>query len=719
MAKRFTAEEILALSANPNVKNVRSNRLTLTFEFRTELYNAWALNPGVRVLREMFENNGFDAKMIPNEYLHGISEVFRRCGAPSSGKNRVKRNALKIDQENTNYLLDTGKFVRKYRGIQLEPSFREKLRQAYPDQSIEDGLRSAGIDPERVGYDRIRRIKRSFEKEVSSVHFGRKAENDDGSGDIRKSDREQSNVLTDSMPVEIIPDAVNPANSAVEKEAFFGHNNDSADSAENKETSQPFSTGSAGSSSERERGCSGGLADYTGNPYVELSGGIPRMSEAFYNEASDLLFLSMEEIFSIYGIHAEDLTEQYLSQVHRDLLSWKKTEVQVSVISPEMCRIQKARMEAVEGLIRKNFEETRAMLPGLSLSKKKELCQEIDACPTAPEYGFRKKYIISQCGFSKAQFYKILRSDAYGLQEELKEKQDEKDVELIRKVLAYNGFRKGARQVYMQLPRLTGAHFALSKVRRLMQKYHLQSDIRKAKNQKKAARERRDQFEKPNLLRRRFRMHRPLEVRLTDVTYLDYGYNPETKKPFRAYGSSALDPVTGKSLVLNLSRNNDLPLAMETLVKLSEYPVLENALLHSDRGVLYLTDEFQKKVLDLKMDQSMSRLGNCWDNAPQESYFALFKTESGYENCTSFDELEDIANRYRKYFNEERPKWDRMQMTPNEYEEYLNGLSDEEFAEYLAKEEKIYQEKRKEAREKAIEKAKRESGQLSPEKNSS
>ena len=55
---------------------------------------------------------------------------------------------------------------------------------------------------------------------------------------------------------------------------------------------------------------------------------------------------------------------------------------------------------------------------------------------------------------------------------------------------------------------------------------------------------------------------------------------------FRAYGSSALDPVTGKSLVLNLSRNNDLPLAMETLVKLSEYPVLENALLHSDRGVL-------------------------------------------------------------------------------------------------------------------------------------
>jgi hypothetical protein len=58
-------------------------------------------------------------------------------------------------------------------------------------------------------------------------------------------------------------------------------------------------------------------------------------------------------------------------------------------------------------------------------------------------------------------------------------------------------------------------------------------------------------------------------------------------------------------------------------------------------------------------------------------------------------------------------------MTPNEYEEYLNGLSDEEFAEYLAKEEKIYQEKRKEAREKAIEKAKRESGQLSPEKNSS
>ena len=182
-----------------------------------------------------------------------------------------------------------------------------------------------------------------------------------------------------------------------------------------------------------------------------------------------------------------------------------------------------------------------------------------------------------------------------------------------------------------------------------------------------------------------------------------------------SFQSSAVSQVFSFTKVLDES----IFQALQTLVKLSEYPVLENALLHSDRGVLYLTDEFQKKVLDLKMDQSMSRLGNCWDNAPQESYFALFKTESGYENCTSFDELEDIANRYRKYFNEERPKWDRMQMTPNEYEEYLNGLSDEEFAEYLAKEEKTYQEKRKEAREKAIEKAKRESGQLSPEKNSS
>ena len=712
MRKTFTEEEIKVLSANPNVKEVQPYRLTLQLEFRKELYDAWVKDPRRQTLIDLLEDNGFDMEMISNSFLSGIEQSFA-YGPPSKGRVQIRTSNSPMSEEDNEYLLETGKFVKVTRGIGFEPSFREELRQKYPEQSIEEGLRLAGIDPKRVGYRRISDLMRSFEREKASDEAPEdQVEDGPTQADSSEPDREAVSTSAEDAQSRKTTDDKQLHATTVEKIGFTGHNGSSAEKAEGRK--EPVFSYAAGSAPGQRIRCRD-LLSYAGNPYVETFRSDGCMSEAFYNEASDLVFLDIEGIFGIYGISAKDLPVQYLKRVYRDLLSWQKTDRKVSVVNAEICRIQKARMTAVEEEVRKNFEETRALLPELSYSEKKALCQAVNQYPVAPEYGYTREYIISQCGFSKSQFYKILRDETYGLHEELQEEQDEKDVELIRKVIAYRGFRKGVRQVYMQLPRVTGAHFALSKVRRLMRKYNLMSGIRSPKNEKKAARERRDRFEKPNLLRRRFRLHRPLEVRLTDVTYIDYGYNPETRKPYRAYGSSSIDPVTGRCLAFNLSRNNDLPLAMSTLAKLSEYPMIENALLHSDHGVLYLTEEFQSKVAELKMKQSMSRIGNCWDNASQESFFGLFKHETKCEECTNYNELEDLVNRYFAYFNEERPKWDRNRMTPIEYEEYLNGLSEEEFAAYLAKEEARYQEMQEKAREKAIEKAKREKGQLGPD----
>jgi transposase InsO family protein len=205
-----------------------------------------------------------------------------------------------------------------------------------------------------------------------------------------------------------------------------------------------------------------------------------------------------------------------------------------------------------------------------------------------------------------------------------------------------------------------------------------------------------DKNKKANLLLRQFRMHRPNEVRLTDVTYLDYGNGK------RAYGSASVDPVTGRLICFVIRENNDLQLALDTLEAMDGYPAERGAILHSDQGILYMTDDFQAKVVECELVQSMSRRGNCWDNAPQESFFGHFKDECHYKDCETFEELRAMIDSYRVYYNDERGMWDKGRMTPTEYESYLSGLDDAQFEEYLAEEEKKYLAMKEKSAQKAV-----------------
>jgi hypothetical protein len=95
----------------------------------------------------------------------------------------------------------------------------------------------------------------------------------------------------------------------------------------------------------------------------------------------------------------------------------------------------------------------------------------------------------------------------------------------------------------------------------------------------------------------------------------------------------------------------------------------------------------------------MSKKGNCWDNATQESFFGHFKDECEYASSADIEELRKRVEEYSWYYNNERGMWERGRMTPAEYEEYLLGLSEEQFGEYLAAEEKKYDEMKKKAAE--------------------
>lgn len=67
----------------------------------------------------------------------------------------------------------------------------------------------------------------------------------------------------------------------------------------------------------------------------------------------------------------------------------------------------------------------------------------------------------------------------------------------------------------------------------------------------------------------------------------------------------------------------------------------------------------------------MSRRGNCWDNAPQESFFCHMKDEIHLERCSTYDELRNEIDNYMDYYNNERYQWELAKLSPNQYATYL------------------------------------------------
>ncbi|WP_303026163.1 integrase core domain-containing protein [Anaerotignum lactatifermentans] len=97
-------------------------------------------------------------------------------------------------------------------------------------------------------------------------------------------------------------------------------------------------------------------------------------------------------------------------------------------------------------------------------------------------------------------------------------------------------------------------------------------------------------------------------------------------------------------------------------------------LIHSDQGCHYTSKKFRELLADANLRQSMSRRGNCWDNAPQESFFGHMKDEIGsaMAQVTSFEEAQALIDDWMDYYNNDRGQWLLANLSPNEFYEYCN-----------------------------------------------
>jgi len=103
----------------------------------------------------------------------------------------------------------------------------------------------------------------------------------------------------------------------------------------------------------------------------------------------------------------------------------------------------------------------------------------------------------------------------------------------------------------------------------------------------------------------------------------------------------------------------------------------QGTLIHSDRGVQYRGHEYQQAVRDNGLQYSMSRKGNCWDNAVMESFFGRFKVELIYaENYKSVEAAQSGIFEYIEiFYNRQRRHSAIDYMSPNEYEMKYNQLN--------------------------------------------
>ena len=200
-----------------------------------------------------------------------------------------------------------------------------------------------------------------------------------------------------------------------------------------------------------------------------------------------------------------------------------------------------------------------------------------------------------------------------------------------------------------------------------MDKYGLECPVRKANPYKRMARAMKTNHIADNLLRRRFTEYGPRTVLLTDITYIPYNGT-------FAYLSTILDAYTRQVLSYALSDSLEVDFVLETvnrLVKNHGIELTKETLIHSDQGCHYTSSSFIQLVNDKSLRQSMSRKGNCWDNAPQESFFGHMKDEIDVSKCTKYCEVKRIIDDWLDYYNNERYQWQLAKLSPNEYYEYV------------------------------------------------
>lgn len=200
------------------------------------------------------------------------------------------------------------------------------------------------------------------------------------------------------------------------------------------------------------------------------------------------------------------------------------------------------------------------------------------------------------------------------------------------------------------------------RVARLMKELRLQSKVRK-----KYVITTDSKHDVPlveDLLKRNFKAMAKNKKWVSDTTYLYTGEG-------WLYIAVVLDLYGRRVVGLSTSRNNDKDLVKEALqdaINRSGKKRFKGCILHSDRGSTYCSTEYLEMIDKYSFQRSNSRKGNCWDNAPMESFFGKMKMEWFDEPPNTREEANYLVYEYVwSFYNRQRTHASNNYMTPEEY----------------------------------------------------
>lgn len=250
---------------------------------------------------------------------------------------------------------------------------------------------------------------------------------------------------------------------------------------------------------------------------------------------------------------------------------------------------------------------------------------------------------------------------------------EDSNKELEEKILAIRKDNKdfGYRRIYGQL-RKQGLVVNKKRVQRIVQKLGIQVQSFTRKSRKYSSYKGKVGKVAPNRIHRRFETHIPHQKITTDTSEFKY-YEVDEKGRMvikKLYLDPFMDLCNREIVSYGISKRPSAESIMKALNEAIEITsdCQYRRIFHSDQGWAYQMKSYIRILEENKIFQSMSRKGNCHDNAVMENFFGIMKQEMYYGKVYySYEELKVAIEKYIKYYNEQRIKEKLGWMSPVEY----------------------------------------------------
>lgn len=258
-------------------------------------------------------------------------------------------------------------------------------------------------------------------------------------------------------------------------------------------------------------------------------------------------------------------------------------------------------------------------------------------------YRHRQKYPVS----TMCQFFGVSRSGYYDFVHRLdRPEPDMALAELLRSQQERCKRTYGYRRMWLWLEK-QGIHHDPKTVLRVMKKYDLLSEIRRARKWVQMS----QQVHKyENLLNRDFKTNSPNSKWVTDISYIHTSEGV-------LYLSMIRDLYDNSIVAYKMATQQTVSLVLDTirLAMRKEKVVAGRLQLHSDQGFQYTSHAYFNLTKEYGITPSMSRRRNCYDNAMAENFFSILKTECIYrQKIKSFQQARELIDEFIHFYNHER-----------------------------------------------------------------